>query len=70
MVLGFISETFTPPEGHDSILLDLVIQSYDDQKGDGDPDIRGNGDVYYRLFPRLLKLKMDFSHDGGTDGAV
>ena len=46
------------------------FHSSEDQKGDGDPDIRGNGDVYYRLFPRLLKLKMDFSHDGGTDGAV
>ena len=64
-ILHYASSLEVSSSKIDSILLNLVIQSYDDQKGDGDPDIRGNGDVYYRLFPRLLKLKMDFSHDGG-----
>lgn len=54
----------------DSILLDIVLQSYDEEKGDSDPDIRGNGEAYYRLSPRLLKTKTDFSHDGRISGVV
>lgn len=69
-ILHYASSLEVSSSKIDSILLDMVIQSYDDQKGDDDPDIRGNGDVYYRLFPRLLKLKMDFSHDGGTNRLV
>ncbi|KAK8810907.1 hypothetical protein WA556_003990 [Blastocystis sp. ATCC 50177/Nand II] len=69
-ILHYASSLEVSSSKIDSILLDLVIQSYDDQKGDGDPDIRGNGDVYYRLFPRLLKLKMDFSHDDTEYGEI
>ena len=44
--------------------LRSALQSYEDQKNPSDPAIKGDSAVYFQLFPRILKAKESFSHEG------
>lgn len=63
-ILHYASSQEVSSSKIDSILFDLTLQSYEDQKNPSDPDIKGDSAVYFQLFPRILKAKESFSHEG------